>query len=178
MVKAALKKEKYMRTVTFQGNTLHLEGELPVIGAAAPNFHLTANDLSEKRLKDFAGNVLLLATVPSLDTPVCDLEAKHFNTEAAKLSKDLKIAVASCDLPFAQARWCGAEGVKSLETLSDYKTHDLGKHYGVLIDELKLLTRAVFIIDRHGILTYCQVVPEITSQPDYAQVMEVLKKVL
>lgn len=167
-----------MRTVTFQGNVLHLEGELPVVGAPAPAFTLTANDLSEKRLKDYEGKVLLLATVPSLDTPVCDLEARHFNEEASKLSDQVKIAVVSCDLPFAQARWCGAAGVKGLETLSDYKEHDFGKHYGVLIRELKLLTRAIFIIDRHGVLTYCQVVPEITNQPDYAPVMEALKKVI
>lgn len=167
-----------MRTVTFQGNTLHLEGELPIVGAAAPDFHLTANDLSEKRLKDFAGKVLLLATVPSLDTPVCDLEARHFNDEAAKLSEDVKIAVVSCDLPFAQGRWCGAANAKNLETLSDYKAHDFGKHYGVLIEELKLLTRAIFVIDRHGAIAYCQIVPEITNQPDYAPVLEALKKAL
>lgn len=167
-----------MNTVTFQGNTLHLEGNLPAVGAAAPAFTLVANDLSEKRLKDFAGNVLLIASVPSLDTPVCDLEAKHFNQEASKLSDNVKIAVVSCDLPFAQARWCGAAGVKNLETLSDYKEQDFGRNYGVLIKELRLLSRAVFIIDKNGILTYCQLVPEITNAPDYAAIMEALKKAL
>lgn len=167
-----------MNTVTFEGNTLHLDGELPVVGAPAPDFTLVANDLSERRLRDYAGNVLLLATVPSLDTPVCDLEARHFNSEAAGLSDNLKIAVASCDLPFAQARWCGAAGAKSLETLSDYREHDFGRHYGVLIRELKLLTRAIFVIDKNGMLTYRQLVPEITHQPDYAPVMEALKKAL
>lgn len=167
-----------MRTVTFQGQPLQLEGELPVVGAEAPSFTLTRNDLSEARQRDFAGNVLMLATVPSLDTPVCDLEARHFNEEAAKLSGNVKIAIVSCDLPFAQARWCGAAGVKNLVTLSDYKEHDFGKHYGVLIKELKLLARAIFIIDKSGILTYCQLVPEITNQPDYGPVMEALKKAL
>lgn len=167
-----------MNTVTFEGNPLHLEGELPAIGAPAPAFTLTANDLSEKHLRDYAGKTLLLATVPSLDTPVCDLEARHFNSEAARLSDNLAIAVVSVDLPFAQGRWCGAAGAKNIVALSDYKDHDFGRHYGVLIKELKLLTRAIFIIDKNGVLSYCQLVPEITNQPDYAPVMEALKAAL
>lgn len=167
-----------MNTVTRDGNVFHLEGELPVVGAEAPSFTLTANDLSEKRLRDYAGKVLVLATVPSLDTPVCDLEGRHFNQEAANLSDDVKIAIVSCDLPFAQARWCGANGIKNLETLSDYKEHDFGRHYGVLIKELKLLARAVFVIDKSGILTYRQLVKEIPTQPDYAPVLEAIKKAL
>lgn len=167
-----------MNTVTFEGNTLHLEGEFPVVNAPAPDFSLVATDLSERKLRDYAGNVLLLATVPSLDTPVCDLEAKHFNNKVAELSDNLKIAIVSCDLPFAQDRWRGASGVKNLETLSDYREHDFGKHYGVLIEELKLLTRAVFIINKNGLLTYRQIVPEITQQPDYDAVLAELKKQL
>lgn len=167
-----------MDTVTFNGKTLHLDGELPVVNAPAPSFTLVANDLSEKRLRDYHGNVLVLASVPSLDTPVCDLEARHFNEEAAKLSDKVKIAAVSCDLPFAQARWCGAAGVKNIETLSDYREHDFGRHYGVLIRELKLLARAVFVIDKAGILNYRQLVPEITQQPDYAPVLEAIKKAL
>jgi len=167
-----------MNTVTFEGNTLHLEGALPAINRPSPDFTLVATDLSERRLKDYAGNVLLLATVPSLDTPVCDLEARRFNNEAASLSDNLKIAVVSCDLPFAQARWCGAAGAKNLQTLSDYRERDFGKHYGVLVNELKLLARAIFVIDKSGILTYMQLVPEITSQPDYAPALEALKKAL
>lgn len=167
-----------MRTVTFQGNTLHLEGELPKVGEQAPEFHLVANDLAEKALKDYAGHTLLLATVPSLDTPVCDLEARHFNDEAARLSNDVKILVVSADLPFAQARWCGAAGAKNLETLSDYRSHTFGRRYGILIKELELLTRAIFVIDKKGVLTYCQVVPEVTSQPDYTSALEALKKAL
>lgn len=165
-----------MNTVTFEGKTLHLEGELPVINAPAPSFTLVANDLTERRLRDFAGNVLVIASVPSLDTPVCDLEGRHFNTEAAKLSDAVKIAIVSCDLPFAQARWCGAAGAKNLVTLSDYRENDFGRHYGVLIKELKLLARAVFVIGKSGILTYRQLVPEITQQPDYASVLEAIKK--
>lgn len=167
-----------MNTVTFDGKQLHLEGELPVVNAPAPSFTLVANDLSEKRLRDFAGDVLVIVTVPSLDTPVCDLEARHFNSEAASLSDKVKIAIVSCDLPFAQARWCGAAGAKNLVTLSDYRENDFGRHYGVLIKELKLLARAVFIVDKNGILTYRQLVPEITHQPDYASVMEAIKNVI
>lgn len=167
-----------MKTVTFQGKTLHLEGELPVVGAQAPAFTLVANDLSERRLRDFLGNPLVLASVPSLDTPVCDIEGRRFNEEAAKLSDELKIAVVSCDLPFAQARWCAGAGIKNLVTLSDYRERDFGRHYGVLIKELALLARAVFVIDKSGILTYCQLVPEITNQPDYESVFEAIKKVI
>lgn len=167
-----------MNTVTFEGNILHLEGELPVVNTPAPSFTLVANDLSERRLRDYAGNVLVLASVPSLDTPVCDLEGRHFNSEAAALSDKVKIIMVSCDLPFAQARWCGANGVKNLETLSDYRENDFGRHYGVLIKELKLLARAVFVVDKNGILSYRQLVPEITHQPDYASVMEAIKNAL
>lgn len=167
-----------MATVTFQGKTLHLEGELPVVGAQAPSFTLTANDLSERRLRDFLGNPLVLVCVPSLDTPVCDVEARHFNEEASKLSDQVKIAVVSCDLPFAQVRWSGAAGINNLVTLSDYKEHDFGRHYGVLIKELGLLARSVFVIDKSGILTYSQLVPEVTNQPDYPPILQAIKDTL
>ena len=167
-----------MNTVTFQGNVLHLEGELPAVGSPAPSFSLVANDLSERRLRDYAGKPLVLVAVPSLDTPVCDMEARHFNEEAAKLSDNLAIAVVSCDLPFAQARWCAGAGIKNLATLSDYRERDFGRHYGVMIKELSLLARAVFVIDKSGILTYRQLVEEVTNQPDYPPVFEAIKKVI
>lgn len=167
-----------MNTVTFQGNTLHLEGNLPVVGQKAPAFTLTANDLSTKTLADFAGKPIVIASVPSLDTPVCDLEGRRFNSEAAKLSDQLRIVIVSCDLPFAQARWCGSANAANVETLSDYKEVNFGINYGVLIKELRLLARAVFVIDAKSTLTYCQLVPEVTEQPDYGQVLEAIKKVL
>lgn len=167
-----------MNTVTFQGKTLHLEGELPVVGAEAPSFTLTANDLSERRLRDFLGAPFVIASVPSLDTPVCDLEGRRFNQEAAALSDKVKILVVSCDLPFAQARWSEAAGAKNIITLSDYKEQDFGRHYGVLIKELHLLARAVFVIDKSGILTYRQLVPEVTEQPNFAPVLEAIKDTL
>lgn len=167
-----------MNTVTFQGNTLHLEGNLPEIGKKAPDFSLMTTDLGRKTLEDFKGNVLVLASVPSLDTPVCDLEIRHFNTEAASLSDNVRIAAVSCDLPFAQARWCGASGATHVETLSDYYDLGFGKSYGVLIKELHLLARAVFVINASGILTYRQLVPEVTNAPDYAPVLEAIKAAL
>lgn len=167
-----------MNTVTFQGNTLYLEGNLPAVGQKAPDFTLLANDLSPRGLKDYAGKVLVLVCVPSLDTPVCDMEVRRFNTEAAALSDTVKIVAASCDLPFAQARWCGAAGVTAVESASDYKDVSLGKNYGVLIQELRLLARAIFVIAPDGTLAYSQLVPEVTHEPDYAAVLEAVKKLV
>lgn len=167
-----------MNTVTFQGNPLHLEGSLPVVGEKAPDFVLAANDLSPRSLKDYAGKVLVLVCVPSLDTPVCDMEVRRFNTEAASLSDKVKIVAASCDLPFAQARWCGAAGVTAVESASDYKDVSLGRNYGVLIQELRLLARAVFVIAPDGKLAYSQLVPEVTHEPDYAAVLDAIRTLI
>ena len=167
-----------MNTVTFQGNLLHLEGSLPVVGEKAPDFVLAANDLSPRSLKDYAGKVLVLVCVPSLDTPVCDMEVRRFNQEAASLADNVKIVAASCDLPFAQARWCGAAGVTAVESASDYKDVSLGRNYGVLIQELRLLARAVFVIAPDGKLAYSQLVPEVTHEPDYAAVLDAIKKLV
>lgn len=164
-----------MNSVTFQGAPLHLMGELPTVGAPAPDFTLTANDLSPRTLKDFSGKILVLACVPSLDTPVCDLEMRHFNAEVAKLSDKMRIVAVSRDLPFAQTRWCGAANASAVETLSDYKDASFGRTYGVLIEELRLLTRAVFVVAPDGILTYLQLVAEMTNEPDYAAVITAVK---
>ena len=167
-----------MNTVTFQGNPLHLEGELPVQGRKAPDFILAANDLSPRGLRHYAGKVLVLVSVPSLDTPVCDLEVCRFNTEAAGLSGKVCIVAVSCDLPFAQARWCGAAGVKSVETLSDYKDTSFGKNYGVLIQKLHLLARAIFVVAPDCTLAYSQLVPEVTNEPDYDAALAAVKKLV
>lgn len=164
-----------MNTITFQGTPLHLLGELPKVGAAAPDFTLVANDLNSRSLKDYTGKILVLACVPSLDTPVCDLEMRHFNSEAAKLSEKVRIVAVSRDLPFAQARWCGSANAKAVETLSDYKDAGFGLAYGVLIEELRLLARAVFVIAPDGKLAYSQLVPEMTNEPDYASVIAAIK---
>lgn len=167
-----------MDTVTFQGKPLHLEGEQPAEGRKAPDFTVAANDLSARGLKDYAGKVLVLVSVPSLDTPVCDMEVRRFNTEAAKLSDKVRIVAVSCDLPFAQARWCGAAGVKAVETLSDYKDTEFGKNYGVLIQELRLLARAIFVVGPDGTLVYSQVVPEVTDEPDYEAALAAVRKLV
>lgn len=167
-----------MDTVTFQGNPLHLEGEQPVVGQKAPDFSLSANDLSPRGLGDYAGKVLVLVSVPSLDTPVCDMEVRRFNTEAASLSDKVRIVAVSCDLPFAQARWCGAAGVKAVESLSDHMETSFGKKYGVLIKELRLLARAVFVVAPDGTLAYSQIVPEVSNEPDYGAVLEAVKKLV
>lgn len=164
-----------MNTITFQGTPLHLLGELPKVGAPAPDFTLVANDLNSRSLKDYTGKILVLACVPSLDTPVCDLEMRHFNSEAAKLSEKVCIVAVSRDLPFAQARWCGAANAKAVETLSDYKDAGFGLAYGVLIEELRLLARAVFVIAPDGKLAYSQLVPEMTNEPDYVSVIAAIK---
>lgn len=167
-----------MDTVTFQGKPLHLEGKQPADGQKAPDFTVAANDLSPRGLKDYAGKALVLVSVPSLDTPVCDMEVRRFNTEAAKLSDKVRIVAVSCDLPFAQARWCGAAGVKAVETLSDYKDTEFGKNYGVLIKELRLLARAIFVVGPDGTLAYSQIVPEVTNEPDYDAALAAVKKLV
>lgn len=163
-----------MTEVTFEGAPLHLEGDLPVKGSKAPEFTLTDKGLAPRTLADYAGKVLVLVSVPSLDTPVCDMEVRRFNKEAAALSDKVAIVCVSCDLPFAQARWCGAAGVEAVETLSDYRNGNFGKAYGVYIQELDLLGRAIFII-KDGTVAYTQLVSEVTNQPDFDDVLAAIK---
>ncbi len=167
-----------MSSVTFKGAPLTLVGKLPAVGAKAPDFTLLANDLSPRSLKDFSGKVLVIAAVPSLDTPVCDMEVRRFNSEAAALSDKVRILAVSCDLPFAQARWCGAAGIAAVQSLSDHRETSFGQNYGVLIKELRLLARSVFVIDASGVLRYVQLVPEVTQEPDYAAALAAAKAAL
>jgi thiol peroxidase len=165
-------------SITMMGNVLPLEGQSVAVGQKAPDFTALDNSLAPKSLKDYAGKTLVLASVPSLDTPVCDMEVRRFNTEAAALSQDVRILAISCDLPFAQARWCGAAGVTAVQTLSDHKDTDFGKKYGVLITPLRLLARAVFVVDKKGVIVHAQIVPEATHEPDYAAALAAVKKAL
>ena len=166
-----------MASVTFLGNTLQLSGNAPKVGDAAPDFVLLDNELNPKKLADFAGKVLVLVCVPSLDTPVCDMEVRRFNTEAAKLSDKVQIVAVSCDLPFAQARWCGAAGIKNVSTLSDHRETSLGLAYGVLLPDLRLLARAIFVV-ADGKVAYSQIVPEVTHEPDYAAALAAIGKLV
>ena len=163
--------------VFMQSNPLTLTGDEPQLGTKAPDFTALATDLSAKSLSDYTGKVIIISSVPSLDTPVCELQTKRFNTEAEKLGENVVILTLSMDLPFAQARWCGAQGVEKLVTLSDHKDASFGQNYGLLIKELRLLARAVLIIDQNGMLVYRQLVQEISQEPDYEKVLEALKKV-
>ena len=167
-----------MDTVTFKGNVMHLEGSQPTVGGKAPDFTLTANDMSPRSLKDYAGKVLVLVCVPSLDTPVCDMEVRRFNTEAAAQSDKVRIVAVSRDLPFAQARWCGAAGVTAVETLSDYRTASFAKAYGILIKELDLLARCIFVVGPDGTLAYSLMVTEVAHEPDFAAALEAVKKLV
>ena len=163
--------------VTIHSNPLTLVGEEVKVGAAAPDAELLDNDLNAVKLSSFKGKVLVVASVPSLDTPVCDLETRRFNDEAANLGPDIEMLTISMDLPFAQKRWCGAAGVKRLRTLSDHREAAFGTAYGVLIKELRLLARAVFIVDRTGTLQYTQMVKEVTNEPNYEEVLQALGKI-
>jgi thiol peroxidase len=162
--------------VTMKGKPLTLVGKAVKVGDAAPDFTCTANDLSEVKFSSMRGKVVVLASVPSLDTAVCDRETHRFNEEAAKLPGDVRIVTVSMDLPFAQKRWCGAAGVDRVVTLSDHRDASFGTNYGVLIRELRLLARAVFVVDREGKVRYVEIVREMTSEPDYGAALDAVKK--
>lgn len=163
------------RTVTFMGNPLTLVGQELKVGDKAPQFSVLDNGLGPITLGSYAGKVKIISAVPSLDTPVCDTETRRFNQEAANLKGNVVVLTISADLPFAQARWCGAAGIDRVVTLSDYRDRDFGNAYGVLIKELMLLTRAIFVLDADDVIRYIQIVPEITNEPDYAAVLEAVK---
>ena len=157
--------------ITFKGEPLTLVGELPQVGEAAPDFTALDNDLAQVALSSFRGKTVVIASVPSLDTPVCSTETRRFNQEADSLGEGVVILTVSMDLPFAQARWCGAAGIDAVTTLSDHCDASFGKSYGVLIKELRLLARAVFVVDTGGKLAYLQLVEEMINEPDYDDVL-------
>jgi thioredoxin-dependent peroxiredoxin len=168
--------EEQKGKITIQGNPLTLVGKELKVGEKAPDFLVLDNDLKPISFSSFKGKILIIASVPSLDTAVCDLETRRFNAEAANLGADIQILTISMDLPFAQKRWCGAAGVERVVTLSDHKDASFGTAYGVLIKELRLLARAIFIIDRQGIIRYIQIVKELSEEPDYEKILEFIKK--
>lgn len=159
--------------VKFQGNPITLEGNIVKVGDAAPNFIAIDNGLNAIDSKEFKGKRAYIS-VPSIDTPVCDVEVRKFNQEADKLN-DVKIYVISMDLPFAQSRWCGGAGIEAVQTLSDYKDRNFGKEFGTYIKELGLLTRAVFVVDENNKVTYVEYCEEVTSEPNYDAALEALK---
>jgi thiol peroxidase len=159
--------------VKFKGNEITLEGKEIKVGDTAPDFVATDNDLNAVNSKDFTGKRAYVS-VPSIDTPVCDLEVRKFNEEAAKLD-NVKIYVISMDLPFAQGRWCGNEGISAVQTLSDYKDRSFGKEFGTYIKELGLLTRAVFVVDENNKVTHVEYCEEVTSEPNYEAALNALR---
>jgi thioredoxin-dependent peroxiredoxin len=163
-----------MANITFKGNPVTLVGNEVKVGDTAPDFKVLANDLSEVTLADTKGHVRLISVIPSIDTGVCDAQTRRFNEEAAKL-ENVKVLTISVDLPFAQKRWCGANGIENVQTLSDHRDVSFGQAYGVLIKELRLLARAVFVIDSNDKVTYVEYVPEATNHPNYEAAIEAAK---
>ncbi|MDQ0086778.1 thiol peroxidase [Paenibacillus anaericanus] len=163
---------------TFKGNPITLIGPELKVGDTAPDFKLNKNLLEEVILQDYAGKIKLVSVVPSLDTGVCDAQTRRFNQAAAELGEEVVILTVSADLPFAQARWCGAAGIDSVITLSDYKENSFGKAYGVLIKEFKLDQRAVFVIDKDNTIRYAEYLKEMSEHPDYEKPVAAVKALL
>jgi len=163
-------------TVTFKGSPVQLNGTPPAPGQNAPDFKLVANDMSTVTLEDSAGKVRIISVVPSVDTPTCSIETARFNRELDKLPDDVVGYTVSVDTPFAQARWCGAEGVEKMQLLSDFKGHEFLRDYGVYIEDLGIAARCIFVVDKDGKIASTQLVPEIADEPDYDAVIEKAKE--
>ncbi|MBE3556369.1 MAG: thiol peroxidase [Firmicutes bacterium] len=155
------------RTVLFGGNPVPLAGNAVQVGQKAPDFTAVDVNMQERHLSDYAGKVKIIASVPSLDTPVCDAETRRFNEEAAQLGENVVVLTISMDLPFAQKRWCGAAGVDRVVTLSDYRTASFGEAYGTLMQPVRLETRAVFVVDKQDQITYVEYLPDVAQHPNY-----------
>jgi thiol peroxidase len=167
--------QEHAEIVTMAGKPLTLVARKVIVGDSAPDFVVINNDLQPVHFSSYRGKKCIISSVPSLDTPVCDVETRKFNEEAANLGPDVALLTISMDLPFAQKRWCAAAGIDRVETLSDHRDASFGIAYGVLIKELRLLARAVFLVDGEGILRYQQLVKEIGNEPDYDAVLRALE---
>ncbi|MGC1344239.1 MAG: thiol peroxidase [Candidatus Binataceae bacterium] len=168
--------EERKGAVTMRGNPMTLLGPEIKVGQKAPAFASVGKGLAPASLEQFKGKVKIISAVPSVDTPVCDAETRRFNEEASKLPGDVQIVTISMDLPFAQARWCGAAGVDKIAMLSDYRSAEFGEKYGALIKELHLLARAVFVVDKNDNVTYVEYVKEVANHPDYESALNAAKK--
>lgn len=170
--------EKNNIQVTFKGNPITLLGKATVVGQKAEDFTVVGNNLAPVKLSDFAGKVVILSVFPSLDTPVCATQNRKFNEAASDLSDDIVILGISVDLPFAQARFCGVEGIDKVITVSDYQMHDFSAKYGYLIDGLRLLARGTVVIDKEGVVKFVEYVPEATNEPNYEAALDVAKELV
>lgn len=165
--------------ITFKGTPMTLNGEELKVGSPAPDFtvHYFEGGLKTITKKDLLGKPTILSVVPSLDTGVCAIQTKRFNQELGALADKVNALTVSRDLPFAQNRFCGAESIKSLKVGSDYQSGSFGNAFGVMIDELKLLARSVFVLDKDGKVVYSEIVPEVTQEPNYEAALSALKSV-
>ena len=164
-----------MANITFKNGPVTLLGTEVKVGDKAPNFTVLANDLSPVTLENSAGKVRLISVVPSIDTGVCEQQTRKFNEAAAELGENVVILTVSVDLPFAQKRWCAAAGIENVQTVSDHRDLSFGQAYGVAIEELRLLARAIFVVDAEGTVTYVEYVSEATNHPDYEAAIAAVK---
>ena len=158
--------------VTLKGNPITLLGPRIEANEDAPEFSVLKDLVTPATLSETNGKVRVLLSVPSLDTPVCAIETKRFNDEAASLGDDILVQIISVDTPFALGRWCGAEGVSNVKALSDFRDRDFGTKYGVEIKGLGIYTRAAFVVDRQGVVVYSEYVPEVAQEPNYAAILD------
>lgn len=163
--------------VTFKGNPMTLAGEAVQVGQSAPDFqlHYYEGGLKTLKLVDLKGKPAIISVVPSLDTPVCQTQTKRFNQELGVMGDKVHALTVSLDLPFAQGRFCGAEGISNIRTASDYQDRSFGQNWGMLIEELKLLARGVFVLDAEGKVVYAETVGEVTEEPNYEAALQTLK---
>ena len=166
--------------VTFKGTPLTLAGEAVQAGQSAPDFtlHYYQDGMQTISLGDVKGKPTIISVVPSLDTPVCATQTRHFNRDVAELGDKINALTVSLDLPFAQGRFCGAEGINNMRTASDYQDRSFGNNWGMLIEELKLLARGVFVLDADGKVVYAETVGEVTNEPDYEAAMSALQSLV
>jgi thioredoxin-dependent peroxiredoxin len=163
------------RTVTMHGKPLTLMGGGLSLGAVAPDFTVLDQESNEVRLSQFKNKIKVISVTPSLDTPVCDLQLRRFNSEASQLPADVVVMNISMDLPFAIARFCSAAGIDKVKTLSDHRDASFGNAFGLLINELRLLARSVLILDQDNRVRYLEIVPELSNHPDYEKPLQVLR---
>ena len=167
---------KNKEKVTFKSNPVTLVGTEVKVGDKAQDFTVLGGALNPVKLSDYKGKTVILSVFPSIDTAVCAMQNRTFNKEAASLSENIVVLGISVDLPFAQSRFCGAEGIDKVVTASDYRDLDFSTKYGFLIEELRLLARGTVVIDKEGIVKYVEYVPEVTHEPNYTAALEVARK--
>ncbi len=166
------------QAVTLNGQPMTVLGDTLKPGDRAPDFHVVAQDLSAKSLADYIGRPMIISVVPSLDTGVCDLQTRRFDSEAVKLGDEVHVLTISADLPFAQKRWCSEAAARMVEVLSDHREMDFGNRWGTHVKELRVEQRAVFVVDAEGIIRHAQYVPEIAEHPDYDAVLEAIRGIV